>query len=176
MLKAIEEASNNTFFFIIHDNAFKILDTIKSRCFEFKFFFTQSEKKNIFIKLAEQYKNKFDISEIEENLYFDTPGDLITYFLSLNNVNINIKKDKLACILHFIEKFKNEKNPETLSFLSLFVEMFYNELCLNNNGNLNSLLFNHSKILHLINDMKKFNLNEKNILITVKDTLLIDAK
>ena len=32
LLKAIEEPQNNTFFFIIQNNASKILDTVKSRC------------------------------------------------------------------------------------------------------------------------------------------------
>ena len=48
ILKAIEEPQNNTFFFIIHNSASKILDTIKSRCTEFKFFFTISKKKKYF--------------------------------------------------------------------------------------------------------------------------------
>ena len=49
LLKAIEEPSYNTFFFIIHDNSYKISETIKSRCIEFKFFFTLFEKKNILV-------------------------------------------------------------------------------------------------------------------------------
>ena len=43
LLKAIEEPQDNTFFFIIHNSARKILDTIKSRCTEFKFVFSASE-------------------------------------------------------------------------------------------------------------------------------------
>jgi DNA polymerase-3 subunit delta' len=45
LLKALEEANNKTFFFIINNNTYKILNTIKSRCIEFKFFFILSEKK-----------------------------------------------------------------------------------------------------------------------------------
>ena len=45
LLKVIEEPGNNTFFFIIHDSSFKIIDTIKSRCSEFKIFFSHNEKK-----------------------------------------------------------------------------------------------------------------------------------
>ena len=40
LLKGLEEPSQNTFFFIIHDNSSFILDTIKSRCVQFKFNFT----------------------------------------------------------------------------------------------------------------------------------------
>ena len=51
LLKAIEEPQNNTFFFIIHNSASKILDTIKSRCTEFKFGLTTSKKVNIFANI-----------------------------------------------------------------------------------------------------------------------------
>ena len=176
LLKAIEEPRDNTFFFIIHNSTFKILDTIRSRCSEFKFFFTTLEKKNIFKNIIELYQKEFEINDVEENFYFNSPGDLLTYFLSLNKVNIDIKKNKLQCILYFIEKFKDDKNPDTLLIISLFIEMFYNELCLNNSESVNSYFFNQSKILRLIKDMEKFNLNEKNIFISIKNILLNDAK
>ena len=98
------------------------------------------------------------------------------YFLTLNKVNINISKNKLSSILYFIEKYKAEKNPEILSFITLFVEMFYNELCLNDNKNLNGYFFNQSKILKQIDDMKRFNLNEKNVFIWIKNILKNEEK
>ena len=55
LLKVLEESSKDTFFFIVHNNASKILDTIKSRCIEFKFFFTISEKKKILDNITKQY-------------------------------------------------------------------------------------------------------------------------
>ena len=176
LLKSIEEPYSNTFFFIIHNSACKILDTIKSRCTEFKLFFSISEKKKIFENLAKQYKNNVETNEIIESYYFDTPGNLIKYLLIFNKANINILENKLICIHFFIEKYKNEKNPEILSFLSLFVEKFYNELCLNNDKNLNNYFFNQSKILKQIDDMKKFNLDEKNIFIWVKEILENETK
>ena len=176
LLKAIEEPKNNTFFFIIHNSSSKILDTVKSRCTEFKFAFTTSKKKNIFANIIKQYKNEFEINEIIENYYFDTPGNLVKYLLTLDKANISITENTLKCIYHFIEKYKNEKNPETLSFLSLFIEKFYNELCLNNNKNLNSYFFNQSKILKQIDEMRRFNLDEKNIFIWIKDILQNEAK
>ena len=101
---------------------------------------------------------------------------LVKYFSTLNSVDINIKEDTLKCIFYFFEKYKNEKNPEFLTFLSLFVEKFYNELCLNNNNNLNRYIFNQSRILRQIDDMRKFNLNEKNIFIWIKDVLLNEKR
>ena len=174
LLKAIEEPQNNTFFFIIYNSSMKILDTVKSRCTEFRFVFTKSEKVKIFESIVKQYKNKFEISEINKiikNYYFDTPGNLVKYVQALDKANISITEDTLKCIHHFIDVYKNEKNPEILSFLCLFIEKFYNELCLSSYKNLNSRFFNQSKILKQIDEMKRFNLDEKNIFIWVKDIL-----
>ena len=179
LLKAIEEPQDSTFFFIIHNSTSKILDTVKSRCTEFKFSFTTSKKKNIFVNIIKQYRKEFkinEINEIVENYYFDTPGNLVKYLLALDKANISISENTLKCIYHFIEKYKNEKNPETLSFLTLFIEKFYNELYLNNNKNLNSYFFNLSRILKYIDEMRKFSLDEKNIFIQIKDILQNEEK
>ena len=176
LLKSIEEPPNNTFFFIIHNSACKILDTIKSRCTEFKFFFTISKKKKIFQNIIKQYGKDFGTNRVVENYYFDTPGNLIKYLFTLDNANINITEKTLECIFYFIEIYNNTKDPEILSSLSLFIEKFYNELCSSNNNNLNSYFFNQSKILKRINDMKKFNLDKKNVLIWIKDILQNEAK
>ena len=39
LLKSLEEPPKNTFFFVIHNSACKIHNTVKSRCVEFKVFF-----------------------------------------------------------------------------------------------------------------------------------------
>ena len=101
---------------------------------------------------------------------------MIKYSSILSNTSVDILENKILCIHYFIEKYKEEKNPEILSFLTLFVEMFYNELCLYKNKNLNNYFFNRSKILKQIDDIKKFNLDEKNIFIWIKDILKNEAK
>ena len=76
-------------------------------------------------------------------------------------------EDTLKCIYYFIEKYKNAKDPESLSFIILFIEKFYYNLCLANNKNLNRYFLNQSKILKQIDDMKKFNLDKKNLPVLV---------
>jgi len=176
LLKAIEEPQENTFFFIIHNSSYKISDTLKSRCTEFKFSLSIKEKKDIFSKALEQYKSETNANEIIENFYFETPGNLLKLFLFLDSANIDVKNDTLKSIFFFIEKYNKEKNSEHLTFLSFFIEKFYFELISHNNKNLNSYYFNLYRILKQIDDMRKFNLNEKNIFIWIKDILHNDTK
>lgn len=176
LLKAIEEPINNTFFFIIYNSFENIPDTIKSRCNEFKFFFTDIEKKNTFNKLVKQYRQEFNTKAPLADYYFETPGNLLKQFLILSNENVNYEGNIFDSILCLIEKYKNEKKPEYLSFLSFYIEKFYNDLCSLNSNNLNNYFFNRVKILKQINIMKKFNLNEKNVLIWIKNILVNETK
>ena len=171
LLKAIEEPSINTFFFIIHNNSFKILDTIKSRCIEFKFFFTLSEKKAILENILKQYKNDLNVKNIDEFFYFDTPGNIIKYLLILNKINIDPSKDKLSSILYLVDKYKQKNDPQLLTFAYLLIELFYNDLSKSNNKNLNLYSLNKFKLLKQIDDMKRFNLDRKNLSISIRDAL-----
>ena len=47
LLKIIEEPPQNTYFFLINNSESKLLKTIKSRCLEFKVFFSY-EKNGLF--------------------------------------------------------------------------------------------------------------------------------
>ena len=49
-----------------------------------------------------------------------------------------------------IEKYKQKKDPLLLSFISQIVELFYNELCLNNINNYSIFFYNKIKILKKI--------------------------
>ena len=171
LLKTLEEPNNNTFFFIVHNSANKILDTIRSRCIQFKFFFTSSEKKSILESIIKQYKNDFSIEKIDDNLYFDTPGNILKYLKILSDSNVDYTKDKLSCISYLIDKYKQKKDPQLLIFISLLIEFFYNELSLKNNEKLNLYFYNKSKILKQINDVKKFNLDKNNLFISLQGIL-----
>ena len=171
LLKALEEANNATFFFVINSNSYKILNTIKSRCIEFKFFFSSSQKKEILNNIIRQYKDDFDLTKIDEDFYLDSPGNILKYLLILNINNVDLWKNKLSCILHIIDKYKQKNDPQLLTFVSLLIELFYNELSVKNNKNLNLYFLRKFELLKQIEQAKKFNLDKKNLLISLRDTL-----
>jgi len=177
LLKALEEPTKNTFFFIVHDSSFKILETIKSRCIEFKILFNKDNKTKIFNNLVNFYNLNSLSDLLNENLAFDTPGNLIKHLLISKNGNvINFLNDKLNMALYFLEELKKDKTKENLTTLILFVQIFYNNLLLSKNDNKNLFFYNYSKILILLNNMFKYNLDEKSVLISVENVLKDDAK
>jgi hypothetical protein len=78
--------------------------------------------------------------------------------------------------LYLIEKYKSKKDFELLPIISLFIEQYYNELSLNNNENLNHYFINKHKIINEIHNMKKFNLDKKNLLISIEGILKNEAR
>jgi len=176
LLKELEEPKDNTFFFIVNDSTYKIPETIRSRCIEFKIFFSNNDKKNIFKDLIDQYDLKVDFNEIIHYLDFDTPGNLLRYLFALHDADISLNEDKLSVIFHFIDKYKAEKNHEKLLIVSFLIEKFYKDLILSEDNDLNTTSSNYRNILNQLDDMKKFSLDEKNTLISIKDILKNEAR
>ena len=90
--------------------------------------------------------------------------------------NITSLKDKLSCILNLTNNNKKNINPFTLTFISLLIEIFYNELILKDTNNLNYYLFNKLKIIQEIKNVKKFNLDTKSMFISLQGALCNEAK
>ena len=176
LLKSIEEPTYNTFFFIIHNSGTKILETLKSRCTEFKFFLNNSEKKDVFMELRNQYNKNLDNENIIDQYSFDTPGNLIKYFSLLTNYNILSNNGTLECIFSLIDMCMNSKDAELFYYLSILIDKYYNELCLANSDYVIYYTLNHSKILNQLNDLKRFNLDKKNILNSIKEILRNESR
>ena len=134
------------------------------------------KKKNIFNKISKNYQININNDILEHFLYFDTPGNILRYLLVFKDSKITISRDILPCILYLMEKYKNKKDPELLNFITLFIENYYNELSLNNNSNLINYFNNKYKILNMIQNMKIFNLNEKNSLTSIDRIIRNETK
>lgn len=176
LLKILEEPPKNVFFFIINDSKKKILPTIKSRSHEFKIHFTLNEKENILNKIISDYNIDINVKNTIKNFYFDSPGNLLKYSLIMSESSIDINENIYDSIFYLIDLYKKNKDEKILIFISLFIEIFYNQLFLINSKNLNIYFFNKNKISNYFNDMKTYNLNESNIFFNIKDILKNEVK
>ena len=167
LLKSIEEPNKSTFFFILNNDQSRLPNTIVSRSLNFKFHFNYKEKKEIFLSLINQYNIQDDLPSYDKFLYFDTPGNLLNYSFLLKNNNLNISDSTLSCIIYFINQYKIKTSSEILSIIIKLIELFYRDLTLKNITNSSYYLFKKNKLLKLINNMKKFNLDKKNILTSI---------
>ena len=148
LLKSLEESGNKTFFFIIHDSSHKISYTIKSRSLEFKIFFNAAKKEKILHNLLSQYDVSLTPDKYNQFLYFSSPGNILKFLTSFKDDLIN---DTKTCILKLSNKYKKNNDPELLNFISLLVELFYNNLAKKNKNNLHYYFFNKFNLIKQIN-------------------------
>ena len=171
LLKALEEPTYNTFFFIIDNDTSQIIDTIKSRCIPYKFHFNFLEKKNIFTNIITNYNLDSKISEFEKLFYSNSPGFVLRSLLALKDSNLSISNDFLKCIFYLTDQYKLKKDTELLYIITLFIENYYNELSLNNISEINNYAYDKNKILYLIKYSNKFRLDSKNLIFSINKIL-----
>ena len=171
LLKSLEESNVNTFFFIVHNSSKNISATLKSRCIEYKIFFNLNEKKKILSKIMKAHKLDFNYDNLDSNFFLEAPGYILKYLMYFNDINLEYSKNKLSSIDYLINKFKKKKDPQILNYISLLVELFYSELSLKNSQNLSIYFHNKFKILNLLNNVKKFNLDKNNFFISLTGIL-----
>ena len=176
LLKCLEEKTDNTFFLLVHNESKNILNTIKSRCVEFKFHLNETEKYNIFTKLSNQYFDDIDEKMIFDYFYFETPGNLIKYMSLLDFAEYDVLSNKFNAISFLIDMYIKEEKSETLYFLLIYIEKFYKDLFLSNSNKINIFYHNKFKIIRLINEMKVYNLDKKNTFLGVKNIIQSDAR
>ena len=78
--------------------------------------------------------------------------------------------------MYLIELYKDNNDPNYIIIISLFIELFYKDLSLNGEKNINLIIYNKIKIINLLNDMTKYNLDKKNLFLIISDILKNDSK
>ena len=86
LLKIVEEPPSNTFIIFIHNSSLKLIETLKSRCIEFKIFFSSQEKQIILKNLLKYYDLKIDINLLENiKSFYDSPGNILNLIKLVND-------------------------------------------------------------------------------------------
>ena len=123
-----------------------------------------------------QYNLNLQSEDIINQYFFDTPGNLIKYFSFLLDSDVLPEKNTLECILYLIDRCMNSKDTELLNYLSILIDKHYNELCYAKSDYVIYYTLSHSKILNQLNDLKRFNLDKKNILTCIKEILQNESR
>ena len=168
LLKIIEEPSTNDYFILINNETKKIIETVKSRCFEIKILLSRKQKNEIINNLIKVHnlKSNFDFSLL--NL---TPGN----FLIFNRI---FEENELSLQANYIENFKKlinnyQKNKDLNSInviLSLTDLYFYKSE--NSKQPIEKIVENKSFIIDNINKLISYNINPNNLINAVSSKLV----
>ena len=124
LLKTLEEPNSQDIFILIYNSNFKISDTLKSRCIEFKLNLKQRE----IIDIINEYFNDQVYEKISndfKNLY-TSPSFIISFVSFLNENKIAYNELSIEKFLILISKNKYySKNNFIKNNYNVFIELFF---------------------------------------------------
>ncbi len=169
LLKVIEEPNSKIFFFLIHNNKIKILDTLNSRCIKFNFFLKNEDKIDVINNLSDSnfYNN---LNDDFKSIYL-SPGEVISLCKLFQNNNIDEKISIDEFLKLVIESRLYKKDLFIKDNLSFFVELFFSKK-FNNLRSKNKIYKLYKYFLFKIDQCNKYNLDIETILIEIDGKLL----
>jgi DNA polymerase-3 subunit delta' len=173
LLKIIEEPNSNTFIIVIHNSSIKLVETLKSRCIEFKIFFSNQERQKIFKNLLIYYDLKFDVNLLEKikNIY-DSPGITLNLVKLINDAAVDVSNTNLINIISNLMEFVlRNKNNTNLNLLQNIIELFFFQE-LKKTNNKSKILLNYSKVLESLNFFRKYNIDMNNTFYEIKENIV----
>ena len=168
LLKSIEEPNNQTYYILINNSEFKILETIKSRCLEFKSNLKNSEV----VEIVNYYFNSDIYNEIHLDFInnYNSPSFLISLVNFLESSDLSIKECNIEDLLTYVIKNKIYTSDEFIKeYLNLFIELFFYK----NINNSKNISFKIKKYFYLkLSFVKKYNLDFESFFLEFNEKLL----
>ena len=143
-----------------------MIDTLKSRCLEFKIMLNYNQRSQI-INFLMNVHNQDQI--IDQDKIIISPGNFLKINITLSENNINIKENIFKTFKTILDLYKKSKN---LFFKDLL--LFYSEYYLKikkDSQNLTKIKFIEDRkfLLNNINDFFVYNLNQGSLLKSIEN-------
>ena len=168
LLKSIEEPNNNVFYILTHNTGSLSLDTLRSRCIEFKIFLNTSNLKLI----INNYFSEDIYESISEDLinYYTNPAFIISLINYLNENSLNYKtitiENLISLIIQNRDYVKNKFINENINY---FIELFFYK----NIYFVNNISYKLKKYFYFkLNQIIKYNLDMESFFIEFQQKLL----
>ena len=170
LLKNLEEPNENVFFILIFNSDMSLLDTIKSRCIEFKI---NISNENIELIVNNYFKDNI-YTKINSDLinYYSTPLFLISLLNYMNENELSISNTSIDDLLiNLINNKHYNKQDFIRDNLNTIIELFfYNHINKTKKLTYKIKEYYYSKF----SNVRKFNLDYETFFLEFKDKLLSD--
>ena len=168
LLKNLEEPNENVFFILIFNSDMSLLDTIKSRCIEFKI---NISNENIELIVNNYFKDNI-YTKINSDLinYYSTPLFLISLLNYMNENELSISNTSIDNLLiNLINNKHYNKQDFIRDNLNTIIELFfYNHINKTKKLTYKIKEYYYSKF----SNVRKFNLDYETFFLEFKDKLL----
>ena len=168
LLKIIEEPTNNNHFLLINNKSKTLIETIKSRCLDFKVILSEHKRLDIINSLI----SKFNVNPIiDPETSQLTPGNFIkfNYICESNKIipNANYLKN-LTLLLNFYKKKRELLYVDMVLFLT---DYYFSDLKNKSSLNNEKMIEYKTFIFENINKFFLYNLNQNTLLNAITNKI-----
>ena len=157
LLKIIEEPLNNDYFFLINNKTQNLIETIKSRCIEFKIDMNFKGLNNN----IQEFLKTFDIKPL---IYFDhnllTPGLFLTFNHIMYEYNLHLNDTIYENFKKILNNHKRNKLRINIDLMKYIINFYFET----ENKSISKF-----QIIKIIDELFNYNLSQKTFLETVKN-------
>ncbi len=168
LLKIIEEPNQQNYFILINNKSKTLLETIKSRCVEIKFFLSEHQRNNITSSLIKHFNQEI---VLDNNLVKVSPGNFLRFNYFFIQNNINMEKDFSFNFNKLLNIYKKEKDLLFKDLILFFIEYNLQKKFFEKNIN-NDKFSDRLFIIEKINDFFSHNLNQKTLINAIESKFI----
>lgn len=171
LLKIIEEPTIKNYFILINNKSKPLLETIRSRCIEFKIILNQKESSKVISYLTNENNqtNKFEI-----NLFNNiSPGDLLKLNYLFDLKKIDPKDDVINNLNILLSLYKKEAKELSFNLIFLYIDFYYQYL-LKQQKNTKIIMEKRSNAFKKISNYLLYNLNQNTLLSSLEKELIYE--
>ena len=157
LLKIIEEPLNNDYFFLINNKTQNLIETIKSRCIEFKIDMNFKGLNNNIQEFLKTFELK-PLIDFDHNLL--TPGLFLRFNQIMYEYNLNLNDTIYENFQKILNNHKRNKLSINIDLMKYIINFYFEK----ENKSISKF-----QIIKIIDELFNYNLSQKTFLETVKN-------
>ena len=168
LLKIVEEPTNENFFILINNNSKPLLQTIQSRCLNFKIIINEDKRQNIIKSLIKRFNIDILIDPVKSQL---TPGLFIKFNYIFDVNKILLDDDFQKNLENLLKLYKKDKDIIFFDMILFLINYYLNNLKNTNLLTREKIIACKSFVFENVNKFFLYNLNYNALLTSINNKL-----
>jgi DNA polymerase III subunit delta' len=168
LLKIIEEPTNNNHFLLINNKSKTLIETIKSRCLDYKVILSEHKRLEIINSLI----TKFNVNSIiDPEISQLTPGNFIKFNYICDNNKIIPNSNYLKNLTLLLNFYKKKRDLLYVDMILFLTDYYFNDLKYKSSFNNEKIIEYKTFIFENINKFFMYNLNQNALLNAITNKI-----
>ena len=168
LLKIVEEPTNENFFILINNNSKPLLQTIQSRCLNFKIILNEDKRQNIIESLIKRFNIDILIDPVKSQL---TPGLFLKFNYIFDVNKILLDDDFQKNLENLLKLYKKDKDIIFFDMILFLINYYFNNLKNTNLLTREKIIACKSFVFENVNKFFLYNLNHNALLTSINNKL-----